>query len=60
MSVSRNGMHVYPSGKIGNVVSYMLRGQLIHRTIGKQGKPSRKQKANHQSMAVNHAFSRSF
>lgn len=52
MSVSRNGMHGWPSGKLGNVVSYMLRGQLVHRTIGKQGKPSLKQKANHQSMAV--------
>ncbi|MBB2151094.1 DUF6266 family protein [Pedobacter gandavensis] len=52
MSVSRNGMHGWPSGKLGNVVSYMLRGQLVHRTVGKQGKPSLKQKANHQSMAV--------
>ncbi|MCX2450515.1 DUF6266 family protein [Pedobacter sp. PLR] len=52
MSVSRNGMHGWPSGKLGNVVSYMLNGQLVHRTVGKQGKPSLKQKANHQSMAV--------
>ncbi|WP_316746442.1 DUF6266 family protein [Pedobacter gandavensis] len=52
MSVSRNGMHGYPSGKLGNVVSYMLRGQLVHRTVGKPGKPSPKQKANHESMRV--------
>lgn len=52
MSVSRNGMHGWPSGKLGNMVSYMLKGQLVHRTIGKQKKPSLKQKANHQSMAV--------
>ncbi|WP_316745661.1 DUF6266 family protein [Pedobacter gandavensis] len=52
MSISRNGMHGYPSGKLGNVVSYMLRGQLVHRTVGKPGKPSPKQKANHESMRV--------
>lgn len=56
MSISRNGMHGWPSGKLGNVVSYMLRGQLVHRTIGKQGKPSLKQKVNHQSMAVTTRF----
>lgn len=52
MSVSRNGLHGWPSGKLGNTVSYLLKGQLVHRTIGKQKKPSLKQKANHQSMAV--------
>lgn len=54
MSISRSGG--WPIGKLGNVVSYMLRGQLVHRTIGKQGKPSLRQKANHQSMAVTTHF----
>ncbi|WP_222539086.1 DUF6266 family protein [Pedobacter polysacchareus] len=42
----------YPSGKIGNTVFYMLNGQLVCRRIGKPGKPSLKQLANRQAMAV--------
>lgn len=52
MAISRNGIHGWPSGKLGRVVYYMLRGQPVQRTIGKPGKPSLKQKANHESMAV--------
>ncbi|WP_222537732.1 DUF6266 family protein [Pedobacter polysacchareus] len=52
MAISRNGIHGWPSGKLGRVVYYLLRGQPVQRTIGKPGKPSLKQKANHESMAV--------
>lgn len=46
------GSFGYPSGKIGNSVFYMLNGQLVCRAIGKPGKPSLKQLANRQAMAV--------
>ncbi|MBC8987474.1 hypothetical protein H9X96_17030 [Pedobacter sp. N36a] len=52
MAISKNGIHGWPSGKLGRVVYYMLRGQHVQRGIGKPGKPSLKQKANHESMAV--------
>lgn len=52
MAISRNGIHGWPSGKLGRVVYYLLRGQPVQRSIGKLGKPSLKQKANHESMAV--------
>lgn len=56
MAIAKNGPHGWSSGKLGNVVSYMLRGQLVQRTIGKPGKPSLKQQANHQAMAVTTRF----
>lgn len=40
------------SGKIGNMVFYMLNGQLICRLVGKQGKPSKKQLSNRQAMTI--------
>ncbi|WP_222536835.1 DUF6266 family protein [Pedobacter polysacchareus] len=46
------GPYGHPSGKIGNVVFYMLNGQLISRGIGKPGKPSLKQLANRQAMSM--------
>lgn len=42
----------HPSGKIGNLVFYMLKGQPICRLIGKPGAPSVKQLANRQAMSV--------
>ncbi|WP_316842711.1 DUF6266 family protein [Pedobacter gandavensis] len=56
MAISKNGPHSWSSGKLGYIVSYMLRGQFVQRTIGKPGKPSLKQKANHQAMAVTTRF----
>lgn len=58
MAISKNGLHGWPTGKLGNIVSYMLRGQYVQRTIGKPGKPSLKQQANHQAMAVTTRFLR--
>ncbi|WP_316838500.1 DUF6266 family protein [Pedobacter gandavensis] len=46
------GPYGHPSGKIGNVVFYMLNGQPVCRLIGKAGKPSINQKGNRQSMSV--------
>lgn len=46
------GPYGHPSGKIGNLVFYMLNGQPICRLIGKPGKPSIKQMANRQAMSV--------
>lgn len=50
------GPYGYPSGKIGNVVFYMLKGKPISRSIGKPGKPSVKQLGNRQAMAVTMKF----
>lgn len=49
VSIGPNGV---PNGKTGNLVFYMLKGQLVSRTIGKPGKPSKAQLANRQAMAV--------
>ncbi|WP_316819494.1 DUF6266 family protein [Pedobacter gandavensis] len=57
MAVS-NGPHGWPTGKLGNTVSYMLKGQYVQRSIGKPGNPSLKQQANHQAMAVTTRFLR--
>ncbi|MBC8984984.1 hypothetical protein H9X96_04260 [Pedobacter sp. N36a] len=46
------GPYGHPSGKIGNMVFYMLNGQGVCRLIGKAGKPTIKQLANRQAMAV--------
>lgn len=46
------GPYGYPSGKIGNLVFYMLKGKPVCRLIGKPGKPSIKQLANRQAMKV--------
>ncbi|WP_316821897.1 DUF6266 family protein [Pedobacter gandavensis] len=46
------GPYGHPSGKIGNVVFYMLNGQPVCRLIGRPGKPSLKQKGNRQAMSV--------
>ncbi|WP_222537906.1 DUF6266 family protein [Pedobacter polysacchareus] len=56
MAISKNGLHGWPSGKIGNIVYYELNGQHVQRRIGKPGKQSLKQKANHQAMAVTTRF----
>ncbi|WP_316822475.1 DUF6266 family protein [Pedobacter gandavensis] len=42
----------HPSGKIGNIVYYMLKGQPVCRLVGTPGKPSVKQMANRQAMSV--------
>ncbi|MCX2450169.1 DUF6266 family protein [Pedobacter sp. PLR] len=52
MAVCKVGPFGHPTGKIGDVVFYMSRGQLICRTAGKPGKPSLKQKANREEMSV--------
>ncbi|MCX2453696.1 DUF6266 family protein [Pedobacter sp. PLR] len=52
MATCKVGPFGHPTGKIGNVVFYMSRGQLICRSAGKPGKPSLKQKANRQEMSV--------
>ncbi|WP_316823293.1 DUF6266 family protein [Pedobacter gandavensis] len=46
------GPYGHPSGRIGDLVFYMMKGQAICRTIGKPGKASLKQMANRQSMSV--------
>lgn len=56
MAISKNGIHGWPSGKLGRIVYYTLKGQPVQRTIGKCGKPSLKQKANHQAMKVTTRF----
>ncbi|WP_316822191.1 DUF6266 family protein [Pedobacter gandavensis] len=58
MAVLKKGPHGWSTGKLGDVVSYMLRGQYVQRTIGKPGKPSLKQQENHQKMAVTTHFLR--
>lgn len=53
MAVSPYGPHGPVIGKIGNLVSYILNGQVVTRTIGhKSNKHSKDQLANYQSMAV--------
>ncbi|MBC8985562.1 hypothetical protein H9X96_07215 [Pedobacter sp. N36a] len=56
MAIGKNGLHGWPSGKIGRIVYYELNGQPVMRSIGKAGKPSLKQQANHQAMAVTTRF----
>ncbi|MBB2147541.1 DUF6266 family protein [Pedobacter gandavensis] len=52
MAICSVGPYGHPSGKIGNVVFYMLNGQPVCRMNGKPGKPSIKQLGNRQAMAV--------
>ena len=52
MAILSNSAFGHPNGKIGGMVYYMLKGQAVCRMIGKQGKPSIKQKANYQAMEV--------
>ncbi|MBB2147873.1 DUF6266 family protein [Pedobacter gandavensis] len=52
MAICSVGPYGHPSGKIGNVVFYMLNGQPVCRMKGKPGKPSIKQLGNRQAMAV--------
>lgn len=53
MALSPYGPHGPVIGKIGNLVSYILNGQVVTRTIGhKSNKHSKGQLANYQSMAV--------
>jgi hypothetical protein len=53
MAISPYGPHGPLIGKVGNLVSYILNGQVVTRTIGhKRTKHSRDQLANYQSMAV--------
>ncbi|MBB2148684.1 DUF6266 family protein [Pedobacter gandavensis] len=52
MAICKVGPFGHPSGKIGNMVFYMLNGQPVCRSKGKPGKPSLKQLANRQAMAV--------
>ena len=52
MAIAANGPHGHFTGKIGNLVFYMLNGQPVVRLIGKKGKSSKLQLANYQAMAV--------
>ena len=52
MAITPNGLYNNPNGKIGNMVFYTLRGQLVSRKIGKPGNPSVPQLANRQAMAI--------
>lgn len=52
MALCKIGPLGFPSGKIGNMVFYMLKGQAVCRSKGKAGKPSLKQKANREAMKV--------
>ncbi|MBB2151607.1 DUF6266 family protein [Pedobacter gandavensis] len=52
MAIALNGPQGHFSGKIGNLVFYMLNGIPVVRRIGRVGKPSRAQLANHSSMSV--------
>ncbi|MBB2149754.1 DUF6266 family protein [Pedobacter gandavensis] len=52
MAICKVGPFGHPSGKIGNMVFYMLNGQAVCRSKGKPGKPSLKQKANQEAMKL--------
>ncbi|WP_316751939.1 DUF6266 family protein [Pedobacter gandavensis] len=52
MAICKPGPFGHPSGKIGNTIFYMLKGQPVCRSNGKPGKVSLKQKANRQEMSV--------
>jgi hypothetical protein len=52
MAILSNSTFGHPNGKIGDMVFYMLKGQMVCRKIGKQGKPSINQLANYQAMQV--------
>lgn len=53
MAISPYGPHGPLIGKVGNLVSYILNGQVVTRTVGhKRTKHSKDQLANYQSMAV--------
>lgn len=52
MAICKSGVYGRPSGKIGGMVFYMLKGQSVARSIGLPGKPSLLQLANHQAMSV--------
>ena len=53
MALSPHGPHGPLIGKVGNLVSYILNGQVVTRMVGrKRTKHSKSQLANYQSMAV--------
>lgn len=52
MAITTNGFYNNPNGKIGKMVYYMLRGQLVSRSIGRPGNPTVPQLANRQAMSV--------
>ncbi|WP_316749307.1 DUF6266 family protein [Pedobacter gandavensis] len=52
MAICKPGPFGQPSGKIGNTIFYMLKGQPVCRSNGKPGKATLKQKANQQEMKV--------
>ena len=53
MALSPYGPHGPVIGKVGNLVSYILNGQVVTRTIGhKSNKHSKDQLANYQAMTV--------
>lgn len=52
MAIIKSGISKDTNGKIGNIVIYELNGQTVSRTIGKQGKPSKKQLANYLEMKL--------
>lgn len=56
MAIYRNGINGRPSGKMGNIVYYMLNGQSVARSIGRPGKISERQRANHQAMSVTMSY----
>lgn len=56
MAIYRSGINGRPSGKMGNIVYYMLNGQSVARSIGRPGKISDRQRANHQAMSVTMSY----
>lgn len=52
MAISKNSFSGPFKGKLGKMVFYILNGQQVCRTIGRQSKPSKKQLANQQAMAA--------
>lgn len=56
MAIASKGPQGHFTGKVGNLVFYMLNGQPVVRLIGKKGTSSTLQLANYQAMAVTMKF----
>ncbi|WP_316840402.1 DUF6266 family protein [Pedobacter gandavensis] len=56
MAKALNGPQGHFNGKIGKLVFYMLNGVPVVRLIGRPGKPSKAQLANHSTMSVTSRF----
>lgn len=58
MAIALNGPQGHLNGKVGKLVFYMLNGVPVVRLVGRPGKPSKAQLANHSTMAVTSKFLR--